>query len=766
MFNTENYADVPQEMKELKRWVLWKKVTRDGKNTKFPIDAHNGKGAKSNDDTTWATFQDACTGLEEYDCDGLGFMLGGGYFGVDIDHALDDKPLIDEFVGALDSYTEISQSGQGIHIICKGVLPQGQRRKGNIEMYDNVRFFAMTGNIYEGHCALHDRTQEIKALHEKYLQPSYTFQKESKEERRVTLLPNDEEVISKALSSKNNIIFSSLYYGQWEGAYTSQSDADLALCSFLAFWTNKDATQMDRIFRKSKLYRQKWDENRGEHTYGEITIQKAINGCQNTYDPKAMENTRAVSYNPETGEYVKAKKNYTYDDTGNAQRFVDEFGENIRYHYKNKCWMIWDGKTWVRDEKQQIKNLADKMIKEIKKEYFDELGKEDKKAEAILKNFKHLSSTGGKDAMLKEAMHIQSIATTNEDYDTNPYLLNCGNGVVDLRAGTLLPHDKKYMLSKNTHIDVDFNGKPKEWLKALDGIFQGNKGVLSFIKKAIGYSLTGSTKEQCFFQCYGNGSNGKSVFLNTFEAILGDYALNTQVQSILAKGGSSSGGNASPDIARMNGARLVRTNEPEEGARFNEGLVKQLTGGDTITARFLYGEEFQFKSEFKLWIACNHKIIVRGTDKGIWRRMRLIPFEAEFEDKNDDKDLASKIETEYPQILAWAIQGCLEWQKEGLEMPDEIRNATNEYRDEMDIVRSFAKDKIKAKPGNKIKASLVYTAYKQWARDGNEYMMSNQKFGLEFAKKYTKKNVGGYVYYMDIDLKEADEAKYVFVKEK
>lgn len=767
MFNKENYARIPQEMKDSKRWVLWKKVIRDDRNTKLPIDAHNGKGAKSNDEATWATFDDACKALETHDCDGLGFMLGGGYFGVDIDHALDDKTLIGEFVNTLDSYTEISQSGQGIHIICKGVLPQGQRRKGNVEMYDNVRFFALTGNVYEGHCGLNDRTEEIKALHEKYLQPSYTFKKETKKtESRTTLLPSDEEVISKALASKNSILFSSLYYGQWEGAYASQSDADLALCSFLAFWTNKDATQMDRIFRKSRLYRQKWDEKRGEHTYGEITIQKAMNGCQNTYDPQAMESARAVSYNPETGEYVKAKKNYTYDDTGNAQRFVDEFGEDIRYHYKNKCWMIWDGKTWNKDDKQQIKNLADKMIAEIKKEYFDELGEDDKKAEAILKNFKHLSSTSGKDAMLKEAMHIQSIATTNADYDADPYLLNCENGVVNLRTGELLPHDRKYMLSKNTRVPVDFNGKPKEWLKAIDGIFQSNEGVLSFVKKAIGYSLTGDTKEQCFFQCYGNGANGKSVFLNAIGSILGDYAINAQVQSILAKGNSSNGGNASPDIARMNGARFVRTNEPNEGSKFDEGLVKQLTGGDVVTARFLYGEEFQFKSEFKMWIACNYKIVVRGTDKGIWRRMRLIPFEAEFEGKNEDKSLESKIKAECPQILAWAIEGCLEWQKEGLEMPDEIRIATNEYRDEMDIVRSFAKDRIKAKPRNKIKASLIYTAYKQWARDGNEYMMSNQKFGLEFAKKYVKRNVGGYIYYMDIDLKEADEAKYVFVKEK
>lgn len=774
MFNKENYLRVPNEMKNLKRWVLWKKMERGGKTTKIPLNAFDSKGAKSNDESTWATFDEACEALSKFHSDGLGFMLGGGYFGVDIDHALDNRELIGEFVSSLNSYTEISQSGEGIHIICKGVLPSGQRRKGNIEMYDNARFFALTGNIYENRTDLADRTEEIKTLHEKYLSPSYVFAKEDGDgigtsgsnSKPILTYADDEEIIQKALASKNSILFSSLYYGQWEGTYPSQSQADLSLCSFLAFWTNKDQSQMDRIFRKSKLYREKWDEKHGEHTYGEITIQKAIATCRNTYDENKSKNYSSIAYNPETGEVITKKKNYDFTDTGNARRFIDTYGENLRYNFDNKCWVIWNGKTWLRDQTQKVKNLADRMIKEMQSEYFEIFESDKDKAEALLKNIKHLSSSSGKDSMLKEAMHLDEIATTNKDFDKDTYLLNCANGVVDLRNGELLPHDKNLMLSKNTNVEIskDKNAEPTEWLKTLDGIFLHDKAMIEFVRRAIGYSLTGDTKEQCFFQCHGNGANGKSVFLNTLNGILGDYALNAQVDSVLTRGNSNSG-NASPDIARMNGARFVRTNEPNEGARFNEGLVKQLTGGnDTITARFLYGSDFEFKPVFKLWIACNYKIVVRGTDKGIWRRMRLIPFEAEFEGKNDDKNLESKIKKELPLILRWAVNGCLEWQSEGLPMPKKVEEATKEYRDEMDVVQSFCKDCVKKRPTGKTRASEMYNAYKRWANNGNEFMMSKNKFGLEMGKKYDKRNVNGYIYYIGCELKEADEQTYVFDK--
>ena len=721
-----NYDKVPYEIKQLKRWVLWKvRKLENGKTTKVPINANNGYGAKSNDESTWTTFDDAIKKVDFYNCSGLGFMLGNGYFGVDIDHALEDKDLIDEFVNHLKSYTEKSQSGEGIHIICKGVLPVGNRRKGNIEMYDSARFFAMTGDVLNSYL-IEERTEEIKVLWEKYLNPKsveelggYVYRKEDNQPKRTyvpsgKVLSND-EVIQKALESKNGALFNCLYYGQWEGLYPSQSEADAAFCSLLAFWCRKDAGQMDDIFRSSKLYREKWDVKRGQKTYGEITIANACDKCRDVYEPMEVDKTKV--YNPKTGEVV-TKKDYDLTDTGNAQRFIDKFGENIRYNFDNKYWMIWDGKTWVRDAVQIVKNKVDLLIEEMKEEIVAEPN--ERYAQEMFKNVKHLSSNSGKEAMLKEAMHIGKTPVRNSDFDKNIFFLNCENGVVDLRTGTLMPHNRDYMMSKNTHIEIDMDNEPKVWLKCVNDIFRNSKGLIDFVHKAVGYSLTGSTKEQCFFQCYGHGSNGKSVFFNAMMNTFGDYALNSQVDSILTRG-KSSGGGASPDIARMNGARFVRTNEPEEGARFNEGLVKQLTGSDVITARFLYGGDFEFRPIFKLWIACNYKIVVRGTDKGIWRRMRLIPFEATFEGANDDKTIEDKLKEELPQILGWAVKGCLKWIEEGLEMPVEVENATKAYRQEMDIIESFLQDCVKIVPNGREKANDVFLAYKKWAQDGNEW---------------------------------------------
>lgn len=762
-----NYDKIPQDMKNLKRWVLWKiRKLENGKTTKIPINAKNGYGAKSNDEETWVTFDYALDKINYYQCNGLGFMLGNGYFGVDIDHAIEDKDLIDEFVNSLKSYTEKSQSGEGIHIICKGVLPVGNRRKGNIEMYDSARFFAMTGDVLNNY-DVEERTEEIKVLWEKYLNPKsveqrggYVYHRESikSPNKRPANLSND-EVISKALESKNGSLFSLLYYGQWEGVYKSQSEADAAFCSLLAFWTGRNASQMDDIFRSSKLYREKWDSKRGQTTYGGLVIQNAIDRCRDIYE--VFDEGVKGTYNPETGEVVPVKKDYDLNDTGNAQRFIDRFGENIRYNNDNKVWVLWDGRTWINDPKQLIKKKVDLLIEEMKKEVLNEPN--EKLAQEMLKNIKHLSSNNGKDAMLKEAQHIGDTGTVNADYDKDDYLMNCLNGVIDLRTGNLLPHDRKYMMSKNTGINVDLDGECPTWMKALKDIFMSDE-LVAFIHKALGYTATGDTKEQCFFQCYGNGSNGKSVFLNTVSSALGDYGLNAQVESILTRSNSNAG-NASPDIARMKGARFVRTNEPNEGARFNEGFVKQLTGSDaSMTARFLYGKDFEFRPILKLWIACNYKIVVRGTDKGIWRRQRLIPFLATFEGKNDDKNIELKLKAELPQILGWIVKGCLIWQKEGLGMPKEVEQATAEYRNEMDIIQSFIDECVRLTPSGREKAGDVFTAYRKWAEDGKEYVMTKSKFGVELGKRFEKKNVHGYIYYLGFILKQNDKG-YVYEKE-
>ena len=763
-----NYSKVPRELKEMNRWVLWKiGIGKSGKPTKIPINAKTGSFAKSNDTNTWSDFKTATMYCDVYGCDGLGFMLGNGVFGVDLDfHENTNEKQFeqrkDEFIAKLCSYTEYSQSGKGIHIICKGNLPLGNRRKGDIEMYDNARFFALTGDVVEGteDFDIEDRTFEIEELHTKYLkdvEPDYIYKAERNYGNYTQVVSlTDAQVLEKALQSKNGNLFNLLYYGQWDGLYPSQSEADASFCLMLAFWTNKDKGQMDRIFRRSGLYRPKWDERRGQKTYGEYVLDNAISKCTDTF--VAIQHDKSMDFDVNSGK-TQTKKQYDLNDTGNAERFVDTFGNVIKYNIDCKSWLIYDGKTWVRDFKQQVKKFADNLIERMKEECWKEQNEDIRKEQ--LKNIKHLSSTNGKDAMIKEAVHMQQVATKNYDYDTQNYLLNCKDGVYDLRTCDVIPHDSKLMLSKNTNIEVDMHNQPKLFIKFLHDIFCGDTQLVQWIHKAIGYSLTGFTKEQCLFQHIGNGSNGKSVLFNVLYNLLGTYALNIQVESILQKS-SSNGGNASPDIARLNGVRFVRTTEPEHGQRFNEGLIKQLTGADIITARNLYADFFEFVPKFKLWIACNNRIIVRGTDKGIWRRMRIIEYKKSFEGDEIDYNLEDNLEKELPQILGWAIKGAMRWYKEGLGMTVAVEQATNDYKNAMDLIAIFFDENMIENPNARVKAGDVYTEYKNWAKNGNEWIMSQQKFGTELAKRYQKKVVAGTTYYYGIDFKKNS---YVYIGE-
>lgn len=761
-----DYTNIPETLKNEKRWVLFKKVIKDGKMTKIPINALTGYGAKSNDNTTWTTFDTALNKCELLGCDGLGFMLGDGYFGIDLDNHIDENgeletskedfdKLADEFINQLNSYTEYSQSGNGIHIICKGVLPKGARRKGSIEMYDNLRFFAMTGNAINNQ-NVEDRTNEIISLYNKYLGKETKAYVYSKQNDNFKTDLTDEEVIIKAMKSSNSYLFSMLFNGNWQQLYKSQSDADLALCNILAFWCNRDKVQIDRIFRKSQLLRDKWDRKWGDSTYGWMTIDTAISSCKNVYNPSFKKE--------EAKDEKKQNKTYDLNDTGNAERFIDDYGEIIKYNCDNNYWLIFNGEKWARDKKQTIKKLVDELITKMKKEAFIEED-EDKRKE-LLKNVKYLSSYNGKNAMLKEAIHLKEIASLNNDYDQNPYLLNCKNGIVDLKTGKIMPHDKSLMLSKSTNIDCDLEHEPERWLKFLDEIFLGNKELIHYVSLAIGYSITGDIKEQCFFQCWGDGSNGKGVFFDVMYKMLGDYAINSQADSILAKKYGANNG-ANNEIARMNGARFVRTNETNDGTAFNEALVKQLVGGDVTTTRFLYGEFFDFYPELKLWINTNYKIGVKGTDKGIWRRNILIPFNAVFdvEKGNIDKELPLKLNKELPQILGWAVKQCLAWQKEGLgNIPDTIKKEINNYRNEMDIIKNFLDDCTKLSNGGREKASDLFKEFNQWIKDNHLEAMTQSRFGLEMKKRFEKKNVNGYMYYYGLILKKNDTS-YVFEKE-
>lgn len=757
-----NYEYIPQELRSVPNWVCWQAIpdqSRTGKIKKVPINAKTGGQAQSNNPDTWCDFFTAVCAADRFS--GIGFMFShSGYFGVDIDgiedaivdykHDQSDMDnIVSEFIYTLQSYAEYSQSGRGIHIICRGSLPPAGRRKKNVEMYSEGRFFVMTGNIASEFAEVADCTERIKPLHEKYIGggtvPSTGIQ------APLPLNLSESEIIRLAEQSKQGDAFRTLYAGKWDSIYTSQSEADLGLCNMLAFWCRCDEQLMDKIFRSSGLMREKWERKQSGTTYGHITLQKAIKGCNKTYEPK-------LDYGITIGQApAKPKKKlYTFDDTGNAERFTDTFGDRIRYSYINKSWLYFDGRKWCFDVTGAIYCMADEVIRTMNDDldYFvqnapESWGDTDQVEKNFMKHLKQSRSNRAKESMIKELQH--HVPVTPEQLDIHKSLLCTPNGIINLRTGELIPHDREKLITKITNTEYTDKIDHPLWDKFLSDIFDGDQDLIRYIQKAVGYSLTGSTQEQCIFFCYGEGNNGKSTFIDVISNALGDYVTNIQAKSLLVKNNS---GSSSEDIARLKGARFVTSSESNEGARLDESLIKQLTGGDKITASRKYEHEFEFYPEFKLWMSTNHKPIIRGTDNGIWRRVRLIPFTISIPPEKIDKNLKYKLEQELPGILKWAVDGCLMWQREGLKSPAAIADATAEYRSEMDTVGMFVDRCCDLDPQFSYGAENMYKAYVEWAKEGNEHILSSTMFGRELSKRFEKKHIRKGTFYFGISIKE------------
>lgn len=739
------YEHIPAELRPLKHWGLYERIWQEekGKYTKIPYSALTGTKTSSTDHSQWVTFDEAMKALEAYSLDGLGFFFGDGYVGVDVDHIGADLDRLEagditdntayEFMSTCKSYTEKSMSGTGIHIIIKGELPGSRRRKANVEMYQDGRFFAMTGDeIGTVHRINTPDAVDFKRLYDKYLQPKKVVPARLPQRQSENNLSSD-EIVAKMLNSKNGARIKLLLSGGWEQFYSSHSEADLAFANDLAFWTGRDYAKMDAIFRQSSLMRPKWDEKHGKTTYGVATLNKAIGDTSSVYHPERERPKYNLGFITATKDKPKTYPNRSWDDTGNADRFVDRFGKFARYSYIDKGWYVYNGAYWELDQTGQLASMVDAVIDDLKNEKPTMPPEVDPdKAEHEWQKFiKTSRSNRAKKAMMNELQH--RLPVTTDQFDREPLLFNTDNGYVDLSDGTLHDHDIKKMFSKQSPIEYTDTVDAPEWEAFLHQTFNDDQALIDYIQKAVGYSLTGSTEEQVMFILYGSGRNGKSVFMDTLKHIAGLYSRTMQAKSIMVQ--QSSGG-ANSDIARLKGARLVSASEPNEGVRLDEGLIKELTGGESVTARFLYGSEFEFKPEFKLWLSTNHKPIIRGTDDGIWRRLMLIPFLHQVPVNKIDKRLTYKLERESVGILNWAVDGALKWQKEGLEPPQSVKDASVEYRHEMDVLELFISDACEKGPGYEAPAGPLYQTYVQWCDKTGEYKMRSQKFSSEMKKKF------------------------------
>jgi putative DNA primase/helicase len=311
--------------------------------------------------------------------------------------------------------------------------------------------------------------------------------------------------------------------------------------------------------------------------------------------------------------------------------------------------------------------------------------------------------------------------------------------VLDLRSLTLREARREYLITRLVPISYDPAATCPTWLAFLEQIMGGDQALITFVQKSVGYSLTGDTREQVIFLLYGSGANGKSTFLNILLKLLGEYGRSTRTETLLAKRYEG----IPNDIARLASARVVTAVESEGGRRLAEALVKQLTGGDAICARFLHREYFEFSATFKVWIACNHKPVIRGTDHAIWRRIRLVPFTVTIPDQAQDKTLTDKPSAEMPGILNWALEGCRLWQQEGLMSPHAVSRATNAYREEMDALGAFLRECCVQEGGASETAAQLYGEYTEWCKQSSEKAITKTAFGLALKERGLTAKVSG-----------------------
>jgi len=442
------------------------------------------------------------------------------------------------------------------------------------------------------------------------------------------------------------------------------------------------------------------------------------------------------------------KSFFTLSDMGNAERMVKYYGETIRYCSPLGRWYIWNGERWEEDSVKKIKLIA----MEVARFIFSEAS-----MEPYLENQRKLSNWAltsqmepRLNAMVNAAMAMVPI--TPDDLDKDLFLLNVRNGTINLKTMEFdEAHSKDSYITKIVDVVYDSEAKCPLWENFLHEIFEGDMELISYIQELVGYSLTGDTSEQILIFLYGGGQNGKSTFMNVLKSLLGDYAKQTDFSTFTVRKNDSGPRN---DLARLKGARLVSTIEIEEGKQLAESLVKQVTGEDTIKARFLYSEDFEFLPNFKIWLVANNKPIIKGGDFAIWRRIRLIPFNVKIPEEKKDKELGKTLKEELPGILNWALEGCRRWQSEGLKTPKSVELATKEYEEEMDPIKEFLEDICTTETLGKTKTGELYQTYEEYCNFVKINPIPNRVFGRRLAQigiKRSRDHNGRYYEGIEID---------------
>ena len=424
---------------------------------------------------------------------------------------------------------------------------------------------------------------------------------------------------------------------------------------------------------------------------------------------------------------------FNLTDIGNSKRLIGRHGENLRFCYETGHWLVWDGKVWARDTGAQLMALA----KETVISMYDEVSSvfDTQARKALVQHAQKSESEVKLQAMISLARDLVPIKL--EELDSNKMLFNCQNGTIDLRTGTLMPHKREDYITQISPVEYDQYAECPLWQQHLKRVTGNSEELIAYLQRVFGYCLTGDTREQSMFFIHGRTKTGKSVTVKAIMNILGDYCKQTPSETLLVKRFGNH-----KDTARLVGSRMVVAVESERGEKLASALIKNLTGGDRIAARFLYKENFEFEPTFKIFLVANDKPAIRGEDSAMWERIKLIPFNQFIPMEERDKELGEKLREEIAGILNWMVEGCLEWQKyRDLVESEIVTNETAMYQDEMDILADFLDDCCVIDKGGKVSVSDLHNAYSAWCKENEEEPLNKRAFHNELTSRqfYTRR---------------------------
>jgi putative DNA primase/helicase len=768
MSSKVNFVNIPAELKQNTSFCVWKLEKRQGRPTKVPYNPKNGQLARTNDPSTFADFATAMKAYAMGGWDGIGYRVSEGIGAIDIDHCIREDGSLNDVAASImsffpDAYFERSPSGTGLRGFFR-LSPDFaydktayyiNNRKHGLEVYlpgATNRFVTVTGDVYRAGAV----TRNDEAL-QNVLD---TFMKRAKPTTGSAIEPcsylTDEQVIEHAIASESGDKFKALMEGHWEEGYDSQSDADMAFASMLAFWCGNVEEQIDRIFRTSGLMRDKWDRRTGDSTYGQITIRNAVatNGsiylpvhvtesAEDDFEDLDAEEERA-NFRPDlnrimlTLEEMQPHTNprYQRDEIGIGNAFADYFKPIARFNADRNIWYVYDGAVWQPDEN----SLA---VAELAKYLADQLYtfalqiKDEDTRNRYIKRVQKLQLRKNRKTMVEDAKSVYPIPMSA--FDSNKFLFNLENGTLDLSTMIFRPHDPKDFITKISHIDYDPEATCPRWIRFVDEVMEGKAAVARYLQKAVGYSLSGDTSLECLFIMFGPTTrNGKTTTIETILRLMGEYGRSAKPDMLATNYFRGQSNGSSDDVARLAGARFVGISEMEQKLTINASLTKQLTGNGSITARFLYEGYFEFHLQAKIFIDTNH--LPNVTDQTLFEsgRLKIIPFTRHFSDAEQDKTLKTTLMApeNLSGILNWAIEGYRLYKAEGLPEPDEVKTATEQYKVESDRTAQFMAQCLRHEKGSELKSTAVYNRYKDWCSENGYKYEGSQNFykrlGLEY----------------------------------